>query len=104
GGVVVAQGQTGGIAAHHVAVLAAAVELELLLVVPVDEVTGAAAGRPAAGRHAVARGRGRRRGDGHVAGLGRRRDVVVDLERLVREMAVEGRAVRLVARAGSGQR
>src|SRR5437763_10191448 len=85
-GVVPAHAQPDGVAAGHVPVLPAAVDLVLLLVVPVHQVLGATAGQRAGGvlQHAVRREDARLR-----AGLVVRLDVVVDEERPVGERRVD---------------
>src|SRR4029453_1696300 len=84
-GVVGAHGQPDGVAAGHIAVLAAVVELVLLLVEAVHQVAGAASRQTLALGYAVG-GEHARRGAGGVL----RRDVVVDRERPVEEVAGEG--------------
>src|SRR4029450_135827 len=86
-GVVDAHGQADGVAAGDVPGLAALLERVLLLVEAVDQVAGAAAGQPGAVRDAVGgEGAARYRAGGRLG-----RDVVVDGERPVAEMAGEGR-------------
>ena len=82
--------QADGVAAGHVAVLLAGIELVLLLVEAVHQVARAAAGLARALEHAVGREVRRVR-----AGRVGRLDVVVDLERQVGEVALE-RGVRAV--------
>ena len=98
GGVVGAHRQADGVTAGDVAVLPAAVDLVLLVVEAVHQVTRAAAGQAGAVQHAVGRehSRGRTR---RVLGL----DVVVDPERRVAERRPDRRRSRGAA-AGDRQR
>ncbi len=96
GGVVVTHGRARGVAAGHVVILLAAIDLILLAVIAVEDVTGAAAGlaRPlgdaVGGEHA-----GRRTG-----GVGRG-DIGLDREWRVGEVAADRRGAAVV---GAGRR
>ena len=91
GRVVLAHRQADRVASDHVAVLRAAVQLVLLLVELVHQVTRAATRQPLTVRHPV---RERERGLRRRAGGRRRRDQRIDQERRVRERT--GEAVRAV--------
>src|ERR1700682_6092714 len=80
-----AHGEAQGIATGDVAILRAAIELVLLLVVAVDQVFRAASRKSSALRHSIGSEHTGLR-TGRVSGL----DVVVNFERLVREVAGEG--------------
>src|SRR5438034_2095178 len=78
-------GQADRVATGHVAILQTTVQLILLLVIPVDQVFGAPARQPAALRDTM-RGKDARWRTCGVSGA----DVVLDVERPVREVTVEG--------------